>query len=667
MYESFFHLQSRPFAAAPVVEAYFPARSIEQARQTLIRTVDRAEGPGLVIGQAGTGKSLLLRVLADHFRNVFHFVHLSSARVSSRKDLLQSVLFELDLPYRDMDEGELRLSLLDFLRPSDFCPHGILLLVDEAHTLPLRLLDEVRMITNMLSDGEPRVRLVLAGDMRLDERFAHPKLTSFNQRVAARCYLEALGRDETVTYVQAHIAAVGGNPHAIFSDDALVAIFQATDGIPRLINQVCDHALVMARLGGCSQVNAAGVEEAWADLQQLPGPWNVVPSQESQESSIVEFGVLDGDDEPDEAADEDQPLLHFDARRLAEHSRAASASDEPRQAESAAAEPPLSELPREPVVEDQPAPVAAPLAARPADIESDQHFASAHQALDTIEAALAAHEKVAAEPPRDPRLMPFQQSVFQFGWPEGEDRRIEVAFESPAQPAVPETTLQKVRVEDPFGDGFEQEELVIDRYASLDAHEHPGGLRVFQQDGADNAESTETLQPPPQANAVEHVDPITAATPSPLETLPLGATSNATPDTVPDAQPCPENTRQGTFECAAFEGARDGDDMAREEPNIAAFTPSPAVGADAALPENTAPDVFVDDGSDPTNEIAALANFRSHTIRWPDRTANVSDDRDIIVIDGPESEVDDSVPDDDEQESARRVDYHELFAQLRQR
>lgn len=295
MYESFFQLQSRPFAAAPVVETYFPGRSIEHARQTLIRTIERAEGPGLVIGPAGTGKSLLLRLLADYFLDIFHFAHLSSARITNRKDLLQNILFELDLPYRDQDESELRLTLLEFLRPSEFCPHGMLLLVDEAHTLTLRLLDEIRMISNLVSEGEPRIRLVLAGDSRLDERFANPKLASFNQRIAARCYLEPMQRDETIEYVRAQILAVGGNPAAIFTEDAFVAIHRATDGIPRLINQVCDHALVMARLGGQSRIDSQGIEEAWADLQQLPGPWQPVPSPDTSHDPILEFGTLEDD------------------------------------------------------------------------------------------------------------------------------------------------------------------------------------------------------------------------------------------------------------------------------------------------------------------------------------------------------------------------------------
>ena len=101
MYESHFQFQTRPFAAAPQIEAYVSAGPMEQARQTLIRCVERAEGPGLVVGPAGSGKSLLCQLLADHFRrHQFQVAVLASARVSTRRALLQNILFELHLPYR---------------------------------------------------------------------------------------------------------------------------------------------------------------------------------------------------------------------------------------------------------------------------------------------------------------------------------------------------------------------------------------------------------------------------------------------------------------------------------------------------------------------------------------------------------------------------------------
>ncbi len=300
MYEEFFGFHARPFLAAPRPDRFFAGAAIDGARKSLSRVIERGEGAGLLVGAAGTGKTLLCQVLAQQFKARFCVALLAGGQLPTRQALLQAILYELGLPYRGMDEGELRLSLLDRLAPKAGGDDGLLLLVDEAHALSWRLLDEVRMFTNLVRDGVPRVRVVVAGNPILEERFASPKLSSFAQRLAARCYLEALNRGETAEYVRWQIVAVGGDPAQVWRDEALASVYQATDGIPRLINQVCDHALLLASLGGMRLVTSEAVEEAWADLQQLPAPWNPQRDRAAGPSDIVEFGGLgeSSEDEP---------------------------------------------------------------------------------------------------------------------------------------------------------------------------------------------------------------------------------------------------------------------------------------------------------------------------------------------------------------------------------
>lgn len=298
MYESIFQMHERPFLVAPRVDRYYPAGAVEYARQTLSRGIERTEGPGLLIGPAGTGKTMLCHLLAEQFRDAYKVVLLSSTRLGAPRDLLQNILFELGLPYRDMEEGEMRLALIDHLKPRESCPHGMLLIVDEAHTLKLQLFEEIRMLTNLVRDGRPRVQLVLAGGPLLEERFASPKLESLNQRIAARCYLHAMNREETCEYLRSQMTAVGRAAEHVFSDDALHAVYTATDGIPRLVNQLCDHALVLAAVGGHARLDAAGIEEAWADLQQLPTPATMsnqitLGGTTAETGDVVEFGQLD--------------------------------------------------------------------------------------------------------------------------------------------------------------------------------------------------------------------------------------------------------------------------------------------------------------------------------------------------------------------------------------
>ncbi len=300
MYEQFFGLNDRPFATAPAVKRYFAAGPAEAARSALLRCADRAEGIGLLVGPAGAGKTLLCQVLADQLRNRFGIVQLASGRICTRRNLFQAILFELGLPYRDMEEGELRLSLTDYTM--NRAPHtaGLLLIVDEAHTLPLRLLEEVRLLTNLARNGQPRVRLILAGAAKLEERLASPKLESFNQRIAVRCYLQSFSYDETVAYLKATIGSVGGKWEQVFSADALDAVYRATDGIPRLINQVCDHALMLSFVAGVRRLDKSGIEEAWSDLQQLPTPWNGDDGAPEAAPDIIEFGALDDEVKPSE-------------------------------------------------------------------------------------------------------------------------------------------------------------------------------------------------------------------------------------------------------------------------------------------------------------------------------------------------------------------------------
>ncbi|MGD0900377.1 MAG: AAA family ATPase [Thermoguttaceae bacterium] len=297
MYEAYFNLGERPFASVPRTDHYFPAATIQGARGTLIRCVDRGEGAAILVGPPGTGKTLLCQILAEHFQGSFRVVLLGAGRLSTRRALLQAILHELGQPYRDMDEGELRLALTHHATLGEDCSRPVVLLADEAHDLPLRLLDEIRMLTNLVREGQPAVRPVLAGNRGLEERFASPRLESFNQRLAARCYLEAFQRAETEQYIHARIAAAGGLAPQIFPPETCQSVYKATDGVPRLINQVCDHVMLLASASGLRRIEPAHVEEAWADLQQLPAPQSDLPRGE--EPAVIEFGGLEDEPEKD--------------------------------------------------------------------------------------------------------------------------------------------------------------------------------------------------------------------------------------------------------------------------------------------------------------------------------------------------------------------------------
>lgn len=316
MYETFFGMNRRPFAALPQVDQYVAVGAIEQARATLTRCVGRAEGIAMVVGPSGTGKTLLGLLLAAELGMQMRVVALPGGRFTSPRALYQALLYELGKAYRGLDESEARLALNDYLLRDDDCSAGVLVLVDDAQCVGLRLLDELRALTNLGRAGLPLVRLVLIGNRLLEEHLSHPRLESLSQRVTARCYLESLPRHETQQYIQTRVGYAGGNGPALFPEAACAAVHRATDGVARLVNQVCDHALLLAAARGQSAIDPALVEEAWTDLQQLPTPWNEDAS--AAPAGNIEFGALD-DDEPQHSVDSRLPS----SRPTADHANTA--------------------------------------------------------------------------------------------------------------------------------------------------------------------------------------------------------------------------------------------------------------------------------------------------------------------------------------------------------
>ena len=265
------HPSSRPFLAAPRVDFYHAAKQIDAALHGLDRLVRRAEGIGLVVGPPGTGKSLLLAKVAESVRDDFDVALLSGARICTRRALWQSILAEIGEPYRGIDEAELRIGIVERIRGLAATGSGLVVLVDEAHTLPTRLIEELRLLTN-IPTPLPAVHIVLAGTAELEEILGSPKMESLSQRIGARFYLEPLDHAETAAYVRTQMRMASLDWESQFEPGCDDAVFTASDGVPRLVNQICDQALVLVAEAGRTRVAPADIAAAWQEIQRLPAP-----------------------------------------------------------------------------------------------------------------------------------------------------------------------------------------------------------------------------------------------------------------------------------------------------------------------------------------------------------------------------------------------------------
>ncbi|MEM8678466.1 MAG: AAA family ATPase [Planctomycetota bacterium] len=293
MYEDWFQLAQRPFGSAPDGKVYYPANGIEAARSAMTRCISRGGGPGVVLGPAGVGKTTLALGLIDRFRAQVPVAYLSGQGIVSRRELFQTVLFELGRPYAH-DEGELRLQLIDLLTSNDASRRRTLLVCDDADRLSDELLLEISAISNLATDGHWSVDVILLGTPALEEKLALPRLRPLSDRIASRFFLHPYDYEEVSNYLEFQLEKIGGCATRVFSKDAVGEVLETTGGIPRTINQLCDHALVLAMSHGVKNIDGEAIGHAWRDLQQLP-PADRNELGETDEA-FIEFGTLD--DEP---------------------------------------------------------------------------------------------------------------------------------------------------------------------------------------------------------------------------------------------------------------------------------------------------------------------------------------------------------------------------------
>lgn len=295
MYESFFGLKRRPFAATPDPQCFLASESIQAALDETVVCIEQGQGIAIVSAPAGTGKTLLCERLRSELGSPFESVLLRHASFLTRRALLQTILCELSHAYRQQDEQELRLELIPAIRALRPQREALVLICDEAHQLSEDLLEELRILSDLAEQGRPLVRLVLVGQLGLEETLASPGLEALNQRIRAHVCLETLDRAGTLDYIDYRLTWAGGRTEEIFSPEALDLVSRAADGVPRCINQLCDHALLLAYVAEQQPVPPAIIREALHDLRQLPLHWNETSTFEPARQRSVSTENADAD------------------------------------------------------------------------------------------------------------------------------------------------------------------------------------------------------------------------------------------------------------------------------------------------------------------------------------------------------------------------------------
>jgi general secretion pathway protein A len=279
MYEQYYGFAEKPFSLTPDPKYLYRSESHADAFELLQYAIERREGFVVITGDIGTGKTTLCRALLEQTDNKT-FTALLLNPFLSEEDLLKATLQDLGVLSRGDERSsgrqptkqDLINTLHDFLL--SLVPLGAraVLIIDEAQNLPLQILEQIRILSNLETDKDKLLQIILVGQLNLVPLLRSPELRQLDQRVSIRYELKPLTSDEVAAYVAHRLAVANGSRTITFSPKALRRVHEYTGGIPRLVNLLCDRVLLGAYSAQTSRIEVGVVEAAAENLDLKPAP-----------------------------------------------------------------------------------------------------------------------------------------------------------------------------------------------------------------------------------------------------------------------------------------------------------------------------------------------------------------------------------------------------------
>jgi len=269
MYCDFFGLQQKPFSLTPNPQFLFLSRQHRDVLAHLLYGLKSRCGFIGISGEVGTGKTTLLRSLLQEIDTDDYRIALIFNPFLSSHELLSAINREFDLPSSLRSNEELLNQLNHFLLEESMAGRIVVLIIDEAQNLAPEVLEQIRLISNLETNAEKLLQIALVGQPELDQLLQRKDLRQLNQRIAVRSKLNPMTREDTTRYIRHRLQVAGGESAAgLFSSPALKMVFRHSEGIPRLINLICDRALLIAFGREQRYVDARSVRTAVVELDK---------------------------------------------------------------------------------------------------------------------------------------------------------------------------------------------------------------------------------------------------------------------------------------------------------------------------------------------------------------------------------------------------------------
>jgi len=243
MYKQFYGFTEKPFNTSPDPRFFYASELHTEALSGLWYAIEERKGFVAIMGDIGAGKTTVCRTLMSKLGKETKVALITNTHISPR-ELVAEILEEFDIEASGTSKQKMLSAFKRFLIQQLEADVNVVLIIDEAQNLSSKALEEVRMLSNLETDREKLIQIILLGQPQLKAKLENPKLEQFRQRIAFSYFIQPLNREDTRAYICHRLMVAGCDDlHRIFSDEAVDLIYQHTHGIPRLINLFCDSAL----------------------------------------------------------------------------------------------------------------------------------------------------------------------------------------------------------------------------------------------------------------------------------------------------------------------------------------------------------------------------------------------------------------------------------------
>lgn len=243
MYHKFYGFKEDPFNMTPNSRFFFESARHMEALSTLVYAIAARKGFVVITGEIGSGKTTVCRTLLNRLDATTQTALITNTHISG-KDLLITILEDLEVEYRPGSKSRLLSQLNQYLIEQLRMDNNVVLIIDEAQNLKPAVLEEVRMLSNLETENEKLIQIIFLGQPELKKKLGLPGLEQLRQRIAVFYHLTPLSEEETRHYVQHRLAVACEKKRELFTDKAVNVVYHFSKGVPRLINQICDSALL---------------------------------------------------------------------------------------------------------------------------------------------------------------------------------------------------------------------------------------------------------------------------------------------------------------------------------------------------------------------------------------------------------------------------------------